>query len=130
MNVYPPVIGEDEFNLVQQLLSSRRSGKATGGKRITKKRNDDGSVVTDVNGYPTYDFIDGGKITKSNIFNAVCRCAKCGSPMYHNIVVSKRTPAKATSPVVQEYRYIRCLNERDGLCDNKSLRYDVIERFI
>lgn len=130
MNVYPPVISEDEFNLVQQILTSRRPGKATGGKSIKKIRNEDGTVVKDENGYPIYETSDNGEITKSNIFNAVCRCARCGSPMYHNVVTVKRKPVKDSSPFEQEYRYIRCLNERDGLCDNKSLRYEVIEQFI
>jgi len=103
MDVYPPVISTDEFELVQKMLVSRRSNAG----RITGTEN----------------------LVKNNIFSGVFRCATCGSVMYHNVVQAKRKP-KNGDPKVEEYRYIRCMNERDGLCDNKSLRYEVLERFL
>lgn len=90
MMVYPQVISEDEFNIVQKLLVSRRNVG-----RTTSKNN---------------------QLSKSNIFNSIVRCGLCGEAMYHN--------------VVGKYRYFRCIAERDNLCTNKALRYDIVERFI
>ncbi|EFN4155088.1 hypothetical protein FQH74_23460, partial [Escherichia coli] len=59
----------------------------------------------------------------------IARCMDCGGPMYHNVVRAKRTPKKG-DPKVEEYRYIRCLSERDGLCNNKAMTYETVERFV
>ncbi|ENG3974584.1 hypothetical protein ABT196_004726 [Escherichia coli] len=49
--------------------------------------------------------------------------------MYHNVVKSHRN-SKKNGKFTEEYRYIRCLGERDNLCDNKALRYEVVEQFV
>lgn len=103
MDVYTPVISKEEFNLVQQLLRSRRG-------RVTTNKDTD-------------------ELKKSNIFNSICRCGKCGEAMYHNVVKSYRN-SKKNGKFTQEYRYIRCLGERDKLCDNKALQYGMVERFV
>ena len=107
-DVYPVVINEDEFELVQELLKSRRPNAG----RITVKKDGQEEV-----------FI------KSNLFSGIARCTECGGPMYHNVVRAKRTPKKS-DPKIEEYRYIRCLNERDGLCENKAMAYETVERFV
>ncbi|WP_423764711.1 recombinase family protein [Escherichia coli] len=106
MDVYPIVISKEEFNLVQQLLRSRR---ANTGRISTNKDTDE--------------------LKKSNIFNSICRCGKCGEAMYHNVVKSHRN-SKKNGKFTEEYRYIRCLGERDNLCDNKALRYEIVEQFV
>lgn len=106
MEVYPIAISKDEFELVQNILKSRRPNAG----RITKSASKD-------------------ELKKSNIFNSVCRCARCGEAMYHSIVLAKREPKKS-EPKIEEYRYIRCLGERDNLCENKALRYEVVEQFV
>lgn len=103
--VYPVVIEKTEFELVQALLKSRRP-EAGKGRTRTK------------DGVPH----------KSNLFSGIVRCV-CGQAMFHNIVRSYREPAKG-EPFTEEYRYLRCLIERDKLCDNKPLSYDVVEKFI
>jgi len=109
MEVYPPVINVDEFELVQKILASRRPDAG----RIRSRKVDD----------------DNQQLVKSNIFSGIFRCGRCGEPMFHNIVVTKRNP-KNSEPKKEKYRYIRCLAERDNLCDNKALRYETVERFI
>lgn len=106
MDVYPIVISKEEFNLVQQLLRSRR---ANTGRISTNKDTDE--------------------LKKSNIFNSICRCGKCGEAMYHNVVKSHRN-SKKNGKFTEEYRYIRCLGKRDNLCDNKALRYEIVEQFV
>ncbi|EPG4505223.1 zinc ribbon domain-containing protein, partial [Citrobacter freundii] len=59
----------------------------------------------------------------------VCRCARCGEAMYHNVVLANRD-SKKNGKFTEEYRYIRCIGERDGFCDNKALRYEVVEKFV
>ncbi len=108
MDVYPIVISEEEFETVQELLKSRRPDAG----RVTVKKTNGEEVLI-----------------KSNIFSGIARCNKCGGSMYHNVVRAKRTP-KNGDPKVEEYRYIRCLNERDGLCDNKAMTYETVERFV
>ena len=108
MDVYPVVINEDEFEAVQELLKSRRPNAG----RITVKKNG----------------IDDTLI-KNNLFSGIARCMDCDGPMYHNVVISKRTPKKS-APRIDEYRYIRCMAERDGLCDNKAMNYETVERFV
>ena len=103
MNVYPIVISLEEFNIVQHLLRSRRG-------RVTTNKDTD-------------------ELKKSNIFNSICRCGNCGEAMYHNVVKSHRN-SKKNGKFTEEYRYIRCLGERDNLCDNKALRYEVVEQFV
>lgn len=107
-DVYPVVVNEDEFELVQNLLKSRRPNAG----RVTVRKTDNEEVLI-----------------KSNIFSGIARCMDCGGPMYHNVVRAKRTPKKG-EPKVDEYRYIRCLSERDGLCDNKAMNYETVERFV
>jgi DNA invertase Pin-like site-specific DNA recombinase len=104
MDVYPVVISTEEFDLVQKLLTSRRPNA---GRTKTKK---------------------SGDIVKSNIFSGIFRCY-CGQAMFHNIVRTKREPVKSEIRI-DEYRYIRCLVMRDGLCDNGAMDYDVVERLI
>jgi len=106
MDVYPIAISKEEFDLVQQLLKTRRPNS---GRISTSK--------------------DTEEFKKGNIFNSVCRCAKCGEAMYHNVVLAKRD-SKKNGVFTEEYRYIRCIGERDGLCDNKALRYEVVEQFV
>ncbi|HCR1989168.1 TPA: recombinase family protein [Enterobacter hormaechei subsp. steigerwaltii] len=108
MDVYPVVINEEEFGLVQELLKSRRSNAG----RITVKKDGQEEVLI-----------------KSNLFSGIARCTECGGSMYHNVVRAKRTPKKG-DPKIEEYRYIRCLNERDGLCENKAMTYETVERFV
>ncbi|MBJ8875065.1 recombinase family protein [Citrobacter koseri] len=108
MDVYPVVVNEDEFELVQQLLKSRRPNSG----RVTVKKTENEEVLI-----------------KSNLFSGIARCTECGGSMYHNVVRAKRTPKKG-EPKVDEYRYIRCLNERDGLCENKAMTYETVERFV
>ncbi|HHA2289785.1 TPA: recombinase family protein [Enterobacter ludwigii] len=108
MDVYPVVISEDEFELVQELLKSRRPNAG----RITVKKEGQEEVLI-----------------KSNLFSGIARCTECGGSMYHNVVRAKRTPKKG-DPKIEEYRYIRCLNERDGLCENKAMTYETVERFV
>ncbi|HCQ1484910.1 TPA: zinc ribbon domain-containing protein, partial [Klebsiella quasipneumoniae] len=98
----------EEFELVQELLKSRRSNAG----RITVKKDGQEEVLI-----------------KSNLFSGIARCTECGGPMYHNVVRAKRTPKKG-DPKIEEYRYIRCLNERDGLCENKAMTYETVERFV
>ncbi|MCI1897649.1 MAG: recombinase family protein [Enterobacter sp.] len=107
-DVYPIVIDEEEFELVQELLKSRRHNSG----RITVKKTDNEEILI-----------------KSNLFSGIARCMDCGGAMYHNSVRAKRTPKKG-DPKVEEYRYIRCLAERDGLCNNKSMTYETVERFV
>ncbi|MGS4680786.1 recombinase family protein [Enterobacter soli] len=107
-DVYPIVIDEEEFELVQELLKSRRPNAG----RITVKKTDNEEILI-----------------KSNLFSGIARCMDCGGVMYHNSVRAKRTPKKG-DPKVEEYRYIRCLAERDGLCKNKSMTYETVERFV
>lgn len=104
MDVYPVVISTEEFDLVQKLLTSRRPNA---GRTKTKK---------------------SGDIVKSNIFSGIFRCY-CGQAMFHNIVRTKREPVKSEKRT-DEYRYIRCIVMRDGLCDNGAMDYDVVERLI
>lgn len=106
VDVYPVVISKEEFELVQELLRSRRPGAGKG--RIRTNEN--------------------GERHKSNLFSGIVRCC-CGQAMFHNIVRSYRKPAKS-EPFTEEYRYLRCLVERDKLCDNKPLNYDVVERVV
>lgn len=108
MDVYPVVINEEEFELVQELLKSRRPNAG----RVTVKKDGQEEVLI-----------------KSNLFSGIARCTECGGPMYHNVVRAKRTPKKG-DPKIEEYRYIRCLNERDGLCENKAMIYGTVERFV
>lgn len=108
MDVYPVVINEEEFELVQELLKSRRPNAG----RVTVKKDGQEEVLI-----------------KSNLFSGIARCTECGGPMYHNVVRAKRTPKKG-DPKIEEYRYIRCLNERDGLCKNKAMTYETVERFV
>lgn len=108
MDVYPVVINEEEFELVQELLKSRRPNAG----RVTVKKDGQEEVLI-----------------KSNLFSGIARCTECGGPMYHNVVRAKRTPKKS-DPKIEEYRYIRCLNERDGLCENKAMTYETVERFV
>ncbi|EPR1414797.1 recombinase family protein [Citrobacter koseri] len=108
MDVYPVVVNEDEFELVQELLKSRRPNSG----RVTVKKTENEEVLI-----------------KSNLFSGIARCTECGGSMYHNVVRAKRTPKKG-DPKVDEYRYIRCLNERDGLCENKAMTYETVERFV
>ncbi|HBU7565270.1 TPA: recombinase family protein [Enterobacter cloacae] len=108
MDVYPVVINEEEFELVQELLKSRRPNAG----RVTVKKDGQEEVLI-----------------KSNLFSGIARCTECGGPMYHNVVRAKRTPKKG-DPKIEEYRYIRCLNERDGLCENKAMIYETVERFV
>ncbi len=108
MDVYPVVISEDEFELVQELLKSRRPNAG----RVTVKKDGQEEVLI-----------------KSNLFSGIARCTECGWPMYHNVVRAKRTPKKG-DPKIEEYRYIRCLNERDGLCENKAMTYETVEHFV
>ncbi|MCS1286911.1 hypothetical protein NX007_21020, partial [Escherichia coli] len=49
--------------------------------------------------------------------------------MYHNVVLANRD-SKKRGKFKEEYGYIRCIGERDGLCDNKALRYEVVEQFV
>lgn len=105
MDVYPVVISKDEFELVQELLKSRRPNAG----RARKPKN-------------------GDAIIKSNLFSGIVRCY-CGQAMFHNIVRSKREPAKG-EPFIEEYRYLRCLHEREKLCKNKPFQYEVVERFV
>lgn len=107
-DVYPIVIDEAEFELVQMLLISRRPNAG----RITTKKN--GSQEIEV---------------KHNIFSGIFRCGDCGQGMFHNIIKSKRNPKKS-EPRIEEYRYIRCIAERDDLCNNKAMDYNIVERFI
>lgn len=107
-DVYPIVIDEEEFELVQELLKSRRPSSG----RVTVKKTEKEEVLI-----------------KSNLFSGIARCMNCGGVMYHNSVRAKRTPKKG-DPKTEEYRYIRCLAERDGLCNNKSMTYETVERFI
>ncbi|HII1982328.1 recombinase family protein [Escherichia coli] len=106
MDLYPIAISKEEYTLVQQLLKMRRINNG----RITNIK-------------------DTGELKKSNIFNRVFRCAKCGEAMYHNVVLANRD-SKKRGKFKEEYRYIRCIGERDGLCDNKALRYEVVEQFV
>ncbi|MGU5918278.1 recombinase family protein [Klebsiella quasipneumoniae subsp. similipneumoniae] len=108
MDVYPVVINEEEFELVQELLKSRRPNAG----RVTVKKDGQEEVLI-----------------KSNLFSGIARCTECGVPMYHNVVRAKRTPKKG-DPKIEEYKYIRCLNERDGLCENKAMAYETVERFV
>lgn len=108
MDVYPVVINEEEFELVQELLKSRRPNAG----RVNVKKDGQEEVLI-----------------KSNLFSGIARCTECGGPMYHNVVRAKRTPKKG-DPKIEEYRYIRCLNERDGLCENKAMTYETVERFV
>lgn len=107
-DVYPVVVNDDEFELVQELLKSRRPNAG----RVTVKKTENEEVLI-----------------KSNLFSGIARCMDCGGPMYHNVVRAKRTP-KNGEPKVEEYRYIRCLGERDGLCENKAMTYETVERFV
>lgn len=106
MDVYPIAIPKEEFDLVQQLMRTRRPNN---GRITTSKETEE--------------------LKKSNIFNSVCRCARCGEAMYHNVVLANRD-SKKNGKFTEEYRYIRCIGERDGLCDNKALRYEVVEQFV
>lgn len=106
VDIYPQAITTEEFNLVQQLLKTRRPNN---GRISTSK--------------------DSDELKKSNIFNSVCRCARCGEAMYHNVVLANRD-SKKNGKFTEEYRYIRCIGERDGFCDNKALRYEVVEQFV
>ncbi|MEG5884556.1 recombinase family protein [Enterobacter ludwigii] len=106
MDVYPISIPKEEFDLVQQLLKTRRPNN---GRITTSKETDE--------------------LKKGNIFNSVCRCARCGEAMYHNVVLANRD-SKKNGKFTEEYRYIRCIGERDGLCENKALRYEVVEQFV
>ncbi|WP_312283204.1 recombinase family protein [Pseudescherichia sp.] len=133
MEVYPPVINKEQFELVQKLLKERRPGSGrTNGGIITKRvKDEDGNFLTNENKKQIYINVDSGKdLIKSNIFSGLCRCALCGEPMYHNVIVSTRTPKKSTSSIKDEYRYIRCLGERDNLCTNKALRYETVEQYV
>ncbi len=106
VDVYPVVISKEEFELVQEMLRSRRPGAGKGRTRTN----------------------ENGERHKSNLFSGIVRCCR-GQAMFHNIVRSYRKPAKS-EPFTEEYRYLRCLVERDKLCDNKPLNYDVVERFV
>ena len=132
MYVYPIAISKEEFDLVQELLKSHRPGaKITGGK-VLKKFYDPitNKPYLDRNGNVIELEADTGKeIIQSNIFNGVCRCARCGESMYHNVVVVKRESNKK-GKFTEEHRYIRCIAERGGLCDNKALQYEVVEQFV
>ncbi len=74
--------------------------------------------------------IEQSPMTKSNIFNSVCRCGRCGESMYHNVVERERFAKRKGEMVKSEYRYIRCIGERDNLCTNKAFRYDAVEHFV
>lgn len=106
MDVYPIAISKEEFELVQHLLKTRRPNNG----RVTANKESD-------------------VLKKSNIFNGVFRCARCGEAMYHNVVLAKRDSRKK-GKFTEEYRYIRCIAERDSHCDNKALQYEVVERFV
>jgi len=112
-NVYPEVISMEEFELVQKMLESRnpKNNQKTIG-RVSQKND------------------DGAPLIKSNIFTSVFRCGRCHEGMYHNVVTRERYAKRVGETVTSEYRYIRCIAERDKLCDNKSLRYEVLEQFI
>lgn len=132
MDVYPIAISKEEFDLVQELLKSRRPGaKVTGGKALKKFYDPNtNKPYLDRDGNVIELEVDTGKeIIQSNIFNGICRCARCGEAMYHNVVVAKRD-SKKKGKFNEEYRYIRCIAERDGLCDNKALKYEVVEQFV
>ncbi|AXU95910.1 hypothetical protein CI789_12095 [Erwinia persicina] len=132
MDVYPIIISKEEFELVGKLLSSRRpgNGRIQGGTFTKKYYDVDGKPYRDREGNVIELEVNTGKeIKKSNIFGGMFRCGMCGEPMYHNVVVSKRKSVKR-GEFTEEYRYIRCLGERDKLCDNKSLKYDVVEKFL
>ncbi|PWW04960.1 recombinase family protein [Mangrovibacter plantisponsor] len=132
MDVYPIAISKEEFDLVQELLKSRRSGvKVTGGKFLKKFYDPDtNKPYLDRDGNVIELEVDTGKeITQSNIFNGIFRCARCGEAMYHNVVVTKRD-SKKRGKFTEEYRYIRCIAERDALCENKALQYEVVEKFV
>ena len=105
MDVYPIVIAQDEFNLVQELLKSRRPSQ---GRVTTNKDQEE---------------------VKHNLFTGIFRCALCGGGMFHNIVKSKRKTAKGEEKI-EEYRYIRCIGQRDDLCDNMAMDYNIIEDII
>ncbi|WPO94229.1 recombinase family protein [Buttiauxella sp. HR94] len=133
MEVYPPVIDKDKFDLVQKLLDERKpvAGRTNGGiitKRIKLAKKE---FLEDETGKQIYVNVDSGKeLSKSNIFSGLFRCARCGEAMYHNVIVTTRKPKKSTSSVKDEYRYIRCVAERDKLCTNKALRYEIVEKFV
>ncbi|MEL7695771.1 MULTISPECIES: zinc ribbon domain-containing protein [Pantoea] len=63
------------------------------------------------------------------MFSGIFRCGDCGQGMFHNVVKTKRNPKKG-EPRIEEYRYIRCIVERDDLCHNKAMDYTIVERFI
>jgi len=133
MEVYPPVIDKDTFDLVQKLLKERKpvAGRTNGGIISKRIKSDDGEFLTDKNEKQIYVNVDSGKeLSKSNIFSGLFRCARCGEAMYHNVIVTTRKPKKGTSSVKDEYRYIRCVAERDKLCTNKALRYETVEQFV
>jgi len=133
MEVYPPVIDKDTFDLVQKLLKERKpvAGRTNGGIITKRIKSDDGEFLTDKNEKQIYVNVDSGKeLSKSNIFSGLFRCARCGEAMYHNVIVTTRKPKKSTSSVKDEYRYIRCVAERDKLCTNKALRYETVEQFV
>ncbi|NNS06228.1 recombinase family protein [Erwinia sp. JH02] len=131
-DVYPVIISKEEFELVGKLLSSRRpgNGRIQGGTFTKKYYDFHGKPYRDREGNVIELEVNTGKeIKKSNIFGGMFRCGMCGEPMYHNVVVSKRKSVKR-GEFTEEYRYIRCLGERDKLCDNKSLKYDIIEKYL
>ncbi|MDU5442495.1 MAG: recombinase family protein [Finegoldia magna] len=121
--VYPVVISNEEFELVGKLLASRKPGSGKSVGRVSG-----GSVLKNIEGVDVV--IEQSPMTKSNIFNSVCRCGRCGEPMYHNVVERERFAKRKGEMVKSEYRYIRCIGERDNLCTNKAFRYDAVEHFV
>ncbi|MGX4990655.1 recombinase family protein [Enterobacter kobei] len=105
MDVYPIVIEREVFDLVQATLKARRPGA---GRTEVKDELD-------------------SDLVHPNILGGLCRCTKCGSAMYHNKIVANRK-SKKNGDFKEEYRYIRCLNERDNLCDNKAVNYGIVEQ--
>lgn len=118
--VYPIVISNEEFELVGKLLASRKPGAGKSVGRVSG-----GTVLKNVEGVDIV--IEQSPMTKSNIFNSVCRC---GEPMYHNVVERERFAKRKGEMVKSEYRYIRCIGERDNLCTNKAFSYDAVEHFV
>lgn len=104
VDVYPAVISKEEFEIVQAMLKSKNKGRIRTKKESTEFR-------------------------KNFMFGNICKCARCNGNMYNNTVVSKRNPVKS-EPKIEEYRYVRCLNERDNLCDNKAVRYEMLELYL
>lgn len=92
MDVYPVVINEEEFELVQELLKSRRPNAG----RVTVKKDGQEEVLI-----------------KSNLFSGIARCTECGGPMYHNVVRAKRTPKKGDQKLRNIDIFVASMNVMD-----------------